>query len=303
MIIIGNALDKLKELEDESIDCIITSPPYWALRDYQTEGQIGLEPTIQEYIQNLVNIFKEAKRVLKSDGTCWVNISDTYAGDKIGKTDQKMQYIPNQNQKKKVKELPRKSLCNIPARFSIAMQDNGWILRNEIIWYKPNAMPSSVKDRFTVDFEKIYFFTKSSNYYFNQAKEPMQKNYKEEVRGSKGVIGPLNAGRRKTQAEPKKQIEDNLMRNKRCVWTINTQRSTYEHFAMFPKEIVETIIESGCKPKGTVLDMFLGSGTTSLVTSSMNREYVGIEITPEYAAMAKERMQNIQRRKFGWKEE
>lgn len=303
MIIVGNALEKMKELKDESIDCIITSPPYWALRDYQTQGQIGHETTIKEYIQNLVDIFNEAKRVLKKDGTCWVNISDTYAGDKIGKTDQKIAYIPNQNIKKKVRELPRKSLCNIPARFSIAMQDNGWILRNEIVWYKPNAMPSSVKDRFTVDFEKIYFFTKNTTYYFNQAKEPMQKNYKEVVRGSKGVLGPLNGGRRAKEQQEPKLIEDNLMRNKRCVWTINTHRSPFEHFATFPKELVETIIEAGCKPSGTVLDMFLGSGTTSFVASAMNRAYVGIEINPEYAEIAKKRMENVQISIFGWKEE
>jgi site-specific DNA-methyltransferase (adenine-specific) len=302
MIIVGNALDKLKELEDESIDCIITSPPYWSLRDYQTAGQIGLEPTIKEYIQNLIKVFNEAKRVLKKDGTCWVNISDTYSGDKTGKTDQKMQYIPKQNLKKRVRELPRKSLCNIPARFSIAMQDEGWILRNEIIWYKPNAMPSSVKDRFTVDFEKIYFFTKNTDYYFNQPKEPMRTNDISQPRGSKGVLGSLNGGRRNKQQEQPRPTEENLMRNKRTVWTINTQRSTYEHFAMFPKELVETIIEAGCRPQGKILDMFLGSGTTIKVASTMNRAYVGIEINPDYAEIAKKRMENVQISIFGWED-
>jgi site-specific DNA-methyltransferase (adenine-specific) len=313
MIIIGNALEEMKKIKDESIDCIITSPPYWALRDYQTQGQIGQETTIKEYIKNLVDIFNEAKRVLKNDGTCWVNISDTYAGDKTGKTDRMMEYIPNQNIKKRVRELPRKSLCNIPARFSIAMQDEGWILRNEIIWYKPNAMPSSVKDRFTVDFEKIYFFTKNTDYYFNQPKEPMRTKDISQPRGSKGTLGSLNGGRKNKQDSLGKatytgfngryKADENLMRNKRTVWTINTQRSTYEHFAMFPKELVETIIEAGCKPQGKVLDMFLGSGTTIEMASTMNRAFVGIEINPEYAEIAKKRMENVQISIFGWKDE
>lgn len=343
MIINDNALDGLKQLDDESVDCIITSPPYWALRDYGVDGQLGLEPTFQEYISKLVEIFDEAKRVLKKDGTCWINLGDTYSGSGKGAgsdgsqkegwtfTEKEERVCLNcgkkfmgrkfqnycssacsgvDNRKRTDKGLlPNKSLCNIPSRFAIAMQDRGWILRNEIIWQKPNSMPSSAKDRFTIDYEKIFFFVKSTKYYFNQPKEPMVTNklanqstrkYSIEIRTLPSNKKQDNVGKNDyTGFNDRYTLPENLMRNKRTVWSINTQPSSIEHFAMFPNELVETMIEAGCKPRGVVMDMFLGSGTTAIVAKSLGRKYIGIEINPEYVKIAKERLKIVQINMFG----
>jgi len=341
-IFIGNALDMLKTIPDNTVDCIITSPPYWQLRDYGHEEQLGLEPTFQEYIKKLVDIFDEAKRVLKHDGTCWVNLGDTYSGSNKGAggdgsqkesfswDDKRDRVCMNcgkefvgrkfqnycssacsgvDNRKRTDKGLlANKSLCNIPSRFAISMQDSGWILRNEIIWHKPNAMPSSVTDRFTIDYEKIFFFVKSQKYYFNQPKEPMITNH---------VAGKSTRKySRETSTLPSNKKQDNvgksdytgfndrytqpgnLMRNKRTVWTIPTQPSSIEHFAMFPNEIVETIISAGCKKNGVVLDMFLGSGTTAIVARSLNRSCIGIEINEKYASIAEKRLSTVQLNMF-----
>lgn len=206
-VLIGNCAEILKTLPSESIDCVVTSPPYWGLRDYKTEpvewpdgwrGQLGLEPTPQLYIQHLVGIFDEVKRVLKDTGTCWVNLGDTYGG--TTKTD--------------------KSLAQIPSRFAIAMTDAGWILRNEIIWWKRNCMPSSVKDRFTVDFEKLFFFVKSKKYYFEQQLEPVAECSIKRAeygwncdRANNGVAGPQGIHVEKMGT----RFVRSSGRNKRCV--------------------------------------------------------------------------------------
>ena len=176
-IIHGDSLEVLQTLPGESIDCVVTSPPYWALRDYGVPGQLGLESTFNEYISKLCDIFDEVKRVLKKEGTCWVNIGDTYVGSGFG-AGGKHHFLSDQALKNPTKfaGLPNKSLCQIPSRFAIEMCNRGWILRNEIIWHKPNCMPQSVKDRFTVDFEKIFFFVKSKKYYFETQYEPALMN-------------------------------------------------------------------------------------------------------------------------------
>ena len=173
-IIHGDSLEILKTLADDSIDCVITSPPYWGLRDYGTDGQLGLELHFNEYIDKLIAIFDEVKRVLKKEGTCWVNLGDTYLGNKKGKTDAKVSdYLKETTTRLHKKAvIQEKCLCQIPSRFAIAMTDRGWILRNEVVWHKSNAMPSSVKDRFTVDFEKVFFFVKNKKYYFEQQFDP-----------------------------------------------------------------------------------------------------------------------------------
>jgi site-specific DNA-methyltransferase (adenine-specific) len=311
IILNGEALETLKTLESESIDCVITSPPYWQLRDYGVENQLGLEATFQEYIEKLVKIFDEVYRVLKKDGTCWVNLGDTYSGsgggDKSGGKERFNDYTFKNGTTKTI--LPNKSLCNIPSRFAIAMQDKGWILRNEIIWQKPNAMPSSVKDRFTIDYEKIFFFVKSQKYYFNQPKEPMITNQTLSKSGRKDSRETStlpsnkkqdNVGRNDyTGFNDRYTPPENMMRNKRTVWTINTEASSIEHFAMFPNELVETMIEAGCKSNGIVLDPFIGSGTTAIVAKSLNRNYIGIEINKEYAKVAEDRLKNVQLSIFG----
>ena len=227
----GDALKVLKSMPNESIDCVITSPPYWGLRDYGVKGQIGLESSVEEYIEKLCDIFDEVKRVLRPKGTCWVVIGDTYSGTN-----------------NKTSKLSEKCLVQVPARFSIEMCNRGWILRNEIIWHKPNAMPHSVKDRFSVDFEKVFFFTKSPKYYFEQQLEPYRSDekyfYKSINKGngefSKNayISGPLTSEERDWFRLGG--------RNKRSVWSIPFQPYKGSHFAVFPPDLIETPIQSGC---------------------------------------------------------
>ena len=268
----GNCLEVLKTFPNECIDMIITSPPYYALRDYGVDGQIGNESTFQEYINKLCDIFDEVKRVLKNDGTCWVVIGDSYDGNKRGKTDLKVSEATKYSCENLIKktQLQNKCLLQIPARFAIEMTNRGWILRNEIIWCKPNVMPSSVKDRFSVDYEKIFFFSKSTKYYFEQQKEPMKTNDINPPRGSK-----------------------DLMRNMRCVWNINTQPFKGHHFATFPEKLVETPIKAGTKKGGIVLDIFMGSGTTGVVAKKLGRNYIGIELNEKYVEMAERRISKV----------
>lgn len=308
MIIEGDALTQLKTLDSESVDCCITSPPYWALRDYKQPGQLGLEPTFQEYINKLIEIFNEVKRVLKRTGSCWVNLGDTYN--------------------------PEKSLCLIPQRFQIQMVDQGWICRNTVIWYKPNCMPSSAKDRFTVDFEYLFFFTKNQKYYFDTQYEPLNPDTLRESRYT------VNLTERKDQEtrqglnkwKPRKEYEENnvqsplsikkrivnkvyfggnkypgqegipatysgnewepngLGRIKRAVWRISPQPFSEAHFAVFPEKLVETPIKATCPVEGTVLDPFLGSGTTALVALKNARNFIGIELNPDYITIANKRL-------------
>ena len=268
----GDTLETLRTFPDKCIDMIITSPPYYAMRDYGVDGQIGNESTFQEYINKLCDIFDEVKRVLKDNGTCWVNIGDTYDGNKRGKTDLKVSEAAIQSCEGLIKktQLQNKCLLQIPARFAIEMTNRGWILRNEIIWCKPNVMPSSVKDRFSVDYEKLFFFSKSPKYIFEQQKEPVKTNDINPPRGSK-----------------------DLMRNMRCVWNINTQPFKGHHFATFPEKLVETPIKAGTKKGGIVLDIFMGSGTTGVVAKKLGRNYIGIELNEKYVEMAERRISKV----------
>jgi len=212
-LIQGDCLEKMKELPDESVDMVMTSPPYWALRDYGVDGQLGLEPTFQEYINKLCDIFDEVKRVLKKEGTCWVNMGDTYSGG-VNNNDKKKVDGAKTIKPIKAMGVQDKCLLQIPSRFAIEMCNRGWILRNEIIWHKPNCMPSSVRDRFTVDFEKIFFFTKSKKYYFETQYEPLQapETTKRTAVGGDGS-GELGSSVRFGNSEQG--------RNKRCVFQIN----------------------------------------------------------------------------------
>lgn len=233
-------------MPDESIDCIVTSPPYWALRDYGVEGQIGLEETYQEYIAKLVAIFDEVKRVLRSAGTCWVNLGDSYMGKTTGEMGDNAQLGGSRRTQKvaggrpdKKGDLPEKCLAQIPSRFALAMTDNGWILRNEIIWYKPNCMPASVTDRFTVDFEKVFFFVKQKKYWFEQQKETSTYT---DSRANKGRVEYEN---RNTKCGV--VVSEN--RNKRAVWKVPTKPYRGAHFATYPQDLIEPMIRAGC-PQG-----------------------------------------------------
>lgn len=294
-IISGNSLDVLKTMESESVDCIITSPPYYQLRNYgQSNEEIGKEETPQEYIAKLMDIFDECYRVLKNDGTMFVNISDTYVGTGIKNpiNDGAKESYRDYSTRKNPKTIKKKSLIGIPSRLEIALIDSGWILRNEIIWHKPNAMPSSVKDRFTIDFEKIFFLTKSQKYYFKQQKEVMKTQDLSQPRGSKGVINQLNGGLRNIGQDRYEPPKD-YMRNKRTLWSISTQASAIKHFAMYPEELVETMIDCGCKKNGIVLDPFAGAGTTLKVAKKLGYNYIGIELYEENCSIIEKRLKEV----------
>jgi DNA modification methylase len=291
VILLGDAALVLKDFKDESVNCVVTSPPYWALRDYKTEGQLGLETTFQEYINKLIGVFDQIKRVLTKDGTCWVVLGDTYAQEsvRIRRSDKRIvdDFINNDV----VNSITSKSLCLIPERFAIGMIDRGWILRNDIIWHKPNCMPSSATDRFTVDYEHIFFFVKSQRYYFKTQYETSQAKW--ERWGGDIIKKPDNPKDdlyaikyRERQSNPTGEES----RIKRTVWEIPTKPYPDAHFAVFPEELIKTPIIAGCPEGGTVLDPFSGSGTTLLTAHKLLRNWIGIEINPDYVQLAKKRL-------------
>jgi len=263
----GDVINVLNKFPDESIDCVITSPPYWGMRNYQIEGQIGLEDDFEKYIEKLWEVFDEVYRILKPSGTVWVNLGDTYGqnwrGGGVSSSSKKQLSnrgtvdFMKRKAPKRVK-VPQKSLFMIPERFAIGMIDRGWILRNQIIWQKINVMPTSIRDRFTVDFEKIFFFVKEKKYYFNQLKEPTKDGKK--------------------------------TRNKRTIWPISVKPFKGAHFAVFPPEIPEICIKAGCPEGGIVLDPFIGSGTTAVVAERLGRRWIGIDLNTDYCDMASKRI-------------
>lgn len=309
-IICGDALTVLKTIPDESVDCIVTSPPYWSLRDYGMKGQIGLEPTVNDYLEKLLAVFDEARRILKRQGTCWVNIGDTYFTNHGAS--HPFTNRPKQSNKYHLGGLnfmggQRKSLCQIPSRFAIEMCKRGWILRNEIIWHKPNCMPSSVTDRFTVDYEKLFFFVKSQRYSFAQQFEPLAHSSK--VRFKRRAFNPdtrkkyddadllVSTINHKTIEKSHRRVLERG-RIKRCVWTIANKPFRGPHFAVFPPEIAEVPVKAGCPKDGIVLDPFIGSGTTAIVAQRLGRKFIGIELNPKYVQMAKQRLKKNSGEKF-----
>ena len=273
IILQGDALQQLKGLPEKSINMCMTSPPYWALRDYGVEGQLGLEPTFEEYINDLCNIFDEVKRVLRDDGTCWVNLGDTYSGSGNGSNDYRNTKTKNyrkgeilyKGQKSGKTSVSNKSLLMIPFRFVIEMVNRGWILRNTIIWHKRNCMPSSIKDRFTVDFEYLFFFSKKPKYYFETQYEPSNYDGRKDtvMKGSPKYDVPTGwdtknrshtklegryAGNQQNRKHErwKKDDKGNFVRQKRCVWDIKTKGLKEAHFAVYPEELCENPIKAGC---------------------------------------------------------
>lgn len=315
-IIAGDCLEILKTLEPESIDCVITSPPYWGLRDYGVAGQFGLEPDFLLYVNNLCNIFDQVKRVLKPDGTVWVNLGDTYGGRVGGAQGKNGQFAGRQVTTARIKHQrpAAKSLLQIPSRFALEMADRGWILRNEIIWHKPNCMPESIRDRFTVDHEKIFLFVKAKTYYFDQEAtlEPVSPNtharlsqkVQDQVgsaraHGGKKANGNMKAVGRKfdpSAGNKNNPSFDNAMaimpekRNKRSVWSVSTKPFKGAHFAVYPEQLIVPMILAGCPMGGVVLDPFFGSGITGVVAKKLGRQYIGIELNPEYIKIAEKRL-------------
>ena len=298
MIICGDALTELKKLPDNSIDCCVTSPPYYNLRDYGSPGQIGLEPTLREYIEKLVAVFHEVKRVLRPSGTLWLNIADSYAGSTKGATRDKNVYKYKQGTNKgligaNIPPTPKngckaKDLLGVPWELAFALRADGWYLRQEIIWQKPNCMPESVKDRCTKSHETIFLFAKSKRYYFDwQAiQEPCIGFDRSCPRGSRGTLTP-NAGRREEGAMRQNPSD---LRRKRSVWTVSTIGSRENHFATFPPKLIEPCILAGAPVGGIVLDPFAGSGTVGLVAKQHNRGYVLIDISPDYMKIIKKKL-------------
>jgi DNA modification methylase len=304
-IIRGDALKVLQRLPTESIDCVVTSPPYWSLRDYGVRQQIGLEASPEEYIERLCTVFDEVRRLLKPAGTCWVNLGDAYA-TRSSKTSRKPKHpqpilSPSSNSaldfKRPLARLPGKCLVQLPARFALEMIERGWILRNEIIWHKPNCLPQSARDRFTVDFERLFFFVKQRRYYFRQQFEPLcgrdrllsrlinPESRRKRVYGDKYVsaINPRTA-------EASRLRILRYGRNKRSVWRIAVRPFRGEHFAVYPPELIETPIQAGCPKGGVVLDPFMGSGTTALVAQQLDRNFIGIDLNPDYIRLARQRL-------------
>lgn len=302
-ILQGDVIDRLRELPDESAHCVVTSPPYWGLRDYGIDGQIGLEPTLAGYVSKMVNVFREVHRVLRSDGTCWVNMGDSYANDGKwgGETGGKQFYLGEANRKRVGREkrttgLKPKDLCGVPWRLAFALQDDGWWLRQDIIWHKPNPMPESVTDRCTKAHEYIFLLSKSAQYYYDAdaIKEPLSQGTYERFgkngarsQGPKGLASPNGMIR---DSGTLSGIPPSGDRNKRSVWSVVSQPFHEAHFATFPEELIAPCVLAGCPMGGIVLDPFSGSGTTGVVALRYHREYVGIELNPESVAMSERRI-------------
>ena len=282
------------KLPEDSLNCIITSPPYWGLRDYGVDGQIGLERTPGEYIAKLVKVFRALRAALRNDGTAWVNIGDCWANDGKwgGETGGKQAYLDANNRKrvgreKRLTGLKPKDLVGIPWMLAFALRDDGWYLRSEIIWHKPNPMPESVTDRPTKAHEQIFLLTKSPRYFYDAtaiAEKTDPKNSRDTTThrrnpppGAATDSGFVNGRHFET-------------RNKRDVWTVSCPRFTEAHFATFPPDLIQPCVLAGCPEGETVFDPFMGAGTTALVAKQNGRKFIGIELNPEYIEIAAKRI-------------
>ncbi len=332
-ILTGHVLDRLREIPDASVNCVVTSPPYWGLRDYGCTGQIGLEPSPEEYVSKMVEIFREVRRVLRKDGTCWINLGDTYsasgaAGNRDGKQGTNQGSHDKPNRRAGIIGRKKKTLCAIPWRLAIALDDDGWYLRSDIIWSKPNPMPSSVRDRPSTSHEYIFLLTKSAKYWhdadaileqsvwwasgpgihtaiahnvvrvpdhFNGSLPGRKNGPGQDRRSTKDRDRTLDRASGSFGRAPgwRQETPDAPTRNARTVWTIASQPYKKAHFATFPTEIPRRCILAGCPEGGTVLDPFLGSGTTVAVAIALGRRGIGIELNPEYVKLARERIAGV----------
>lgn len=256
-IVVGDSQQVLTLVPDQSFQTCITSPPYWSLRNYGIDGQIGLEESLEDYIQNLVRVFAEVRRTLRDDGTLWLNIGDSYtSGGRTWRAPDKKNPARAMNTRPPTPDgLKAKDLIGVPWRLAFALQADGWYLRSDIVWHKPNCQPESVRDRPTRAHEFVFLFSKSERYFYDN----------EAVRGPNG-------------------------RNLRTVWDVNTEPNPFAHEAMFPRKLVEPCVGLTTQLNDLVLDPFIGSGTAGLVALSMGRRFVGIELNPSYARDAETRL-------------
>jgi len=304
-IIAGDCIEGMRTLPDASVHCCVTSPPYWGLRDYGHDGQIGLESTPEAYVARMVEVFCEVRRVLRDDGTCWVNLGDSYNGTggpgkqnggPIGKT---AAVAIEGTKGRRISTLKPKDLVGIPWRVAFALQADGWWLRQDIIWHKPNPVPESVRDRCTKAHEYVFLLTKSERYYYDADavseavacvrgpgnKRPL-KGVEEDGEKHRTRAGLHKAAERWREEGPPES------RNRRSVWTITTKPYSGAHFAVMPSDLVDPCIKAGCPEGGTVLDPFAGSGTTLAVAAELGRSGIGCELNPEYIQLAEQRIKD-----------
>lgn len=304
-IYLGDCRKTLKTLQEKSVHTCVTSPPYWGLRDYGEKDQMGMEETPEEFVENLVEVFREVKRVLRDDGTVWLNLGDSY-GQQNGKGFNTHKNTGYQNRVQKMQAqygdikvntgLPRKNLLGMPWRVAFALQADGWILRQDIIWNKPNPMPESVKDRCTKAHEYIFLLSKQAKYYFdNEAikEESITTNSK----GEKGVPDSLKNIGKSVEDDLKfrtrhgfKNMKPQEKKNKRSVWTVTVKPYKEAHFATYPKELIKPCILAGCPEGGTVLDPFGGSGTTAQIANAHNRNSILCELNADYLKLIEKRL-------------
>lgn len=298
----GNAKERLRDLDEKSVQTAVTSPPYWGLRDYDADGQLGLEATPKEYVDNLVDVFREVKRVLRDDGTFWLNIGDSYynyrpGGDalpqqSISSTEQDLPEDGCPRRNTKIDGLKEKDLCMMPSRVAFALQDDGWYVRNHIIWKKTNPMPESVKDRFTTSHESIFLLSKNDQYKFNQIKEPHKTapNYEGgETRGHTTKDGKKWAGQQEQRHGSNINYSEDG-RNKRDVWEMSVASFQDAHFAVFPEQLPKNCIKAGSDEGDVVLDPFSGAATTGVAALKLGRKYIGVDLNSDYHEIAKKRI-------------
>jgi DNA modification methylase len=321
---LGDARDVLASMPDGSADCIVTSPPYWGKRDYGVAGQYGHEGDPEAYVFTLRAVFAEARRVLADDGTCWLNLGDSYSVGGGAATGMHAYLGPNLTAHK-VPAMRAKSLLGLPWRVAFALQDDGWILRNAIVWHKPNAMPESVRDRLNCRHELIFLLVKRPAYWFDL--DPIRIPHSAQTqrallarlsapgsrrpprRAERGTRPPkygpharqLTAGRRygNLRGSDSHRRAHPLGRNPGDVWTLPTRPYKGPHFAAYPIDLPLRCIAAGCKPGGTVLDPFTGTGTTGLAALQLGRRFTGIELSAKFSALAAERLSQAGREDQG----
>ena len=298
-ILVGDVRQRLSDIADGSVQCCVTSPPYWGLRDYGNGDQIGLEQTPEAYVAELVAVFREVWRVMRDDGVLWLNIGDSYAGSgkgpagNLGATHNE-RHLEHVHSKIVPSGLKPKDLVGIPWRVAFALQADGWYLRQDIIWAKPNPMPESVTDRCTKSHEYLFLLTKSAKYYFDNVaiKEPSANLGTTKIKFGGTKYGDSNDPKHATKSG--NEYIDSGTRNKRSVWTITTKPFRGAHFAVMPEALVEPCILASSRSNDLVLDPFTGSGTVAVVALKHGRNFVGVELNPEYAEIAKNRIQTSQ---------
>jgi DNA modification methylase len=301
-LLLGDTLETLRTLPAASVDCIVTSPPYYGLRDYGTAGQYGLEATPATYVETMRGVFAEARRVLADDGTLWLNLGDSYAyppgsAGRQGSTGQRADREFTAESRPGTRSVPPKNLLGMPWRVALALQDDGWILRSEIIWAKRNLMPEAVKDRPTRAHEQVFLFAKQPRYFYDadairENSDPDQEShnqryarqYEAHTERAAATGQPGNVNSVGIHSRPGKGG-----RNARTVWTISQTPNPQAHFATFPIELPLRCVKAGCRPGGTVLDPFSGSGTTGAAARHLGHRYIGIDLNPDYHDLARER--------------